>query len=202
MDKKERFDAIQEADRAGHVAYCRELCETFLRELPDHWPALVSLASQLTALHLYRESESAIDRAAKVVSANQRHWVQAELGHLLRARGRFVDAEVAFLQAHESDPDDAGYLIFAGSAAANQGEIERALEHYTKATQCRDGYVDEAHFNRGGKLLALKRYQEAAEAYREALRIDPDYELAKRRLLDIELLLAHQDLHGKSITPK
>jgi tetratricopeptide (TPR) repeat protein len=188
-DQKERFRAIQDADRAGHVALCRALCESFLRDNPAHWPALLTLASQLTALYLFEGSELVIEQAAAIIPAHRKHLVQAERGHLLRARGQFAEAEASYLQAHESDPDDATYLIYAGSAAADQGEIERSLAHYTKATSCREGCLDEAHFNRGGKLLALKRYPEAIDAYQTALRIDPDYDLAKKRLKDLELLL-------------
>ena len=41
----------------------------------------------------------------------------------------------------------------------------------------------------GGNLLSSKRYLEAAECYRRALAIDPDYEAACERLSDVELIL-------------
>ena len=189
MDSKKRFKAICKADDAGHVGLCRELCEAFLRDYPDHWPTLLTLAVQLTALNLHDAAGRVLDCAEQVVPEARRKLVWAQRGHLLEAQGHFAEAEGAFMQAHQASPEDATYLIYAGCAASKQGEIERALEHYTKATLCPEGCLDEAHFNRGGKLLTLKRYHEAVEAYQEALRIDPGYRLAKNKLRDLELLL-------------
>jgi tetratricopeptide (TPR) repeat protein len=35
----------------------------------------------------------------------------------------------------------------------------------------------------------MQRYQEAGDCYRKALELDPDYEIAKERLNDVELIL-------------
>jgi len=191
LDINERYYAIAGANQAGHIGLCRELCEAFLRDHPDHGPALLMLAMQLTELRLYAEAERMIDRAEQVVPAHRAKLIWAQRGHLFEARGSWADAEAVYLRVHQAETDDATYLIYAGLAASEQGDVERALDHYTRATRCREGCLDEAHYNRGGKLLALKRYTEAIEAYREALRIDPDYELAKKRLLDLELLINH-----------
>jgi tetratricopeptide (TPR) repeat protein len=95
-----------------------------------------------------------------------------------------------FLQEH---PDHGPALLRYSRNLISLGvyaEAQAALDLYTRATRCPEGCIDEAHFNRGGKLLALKRYEEAAGAYREALRLDPDYEIARKRLEDVERILA------------
>lgn len=93
------------------------------------------------------------------------------------------------MQAHQLDPDDATYLIYAASAAFRRGDIERAESLARQATGCTDGSIDEAWFNLGGYLLSAKRYSEAADCYRRALEIDPDYDIAHERLRDVELIL-------------
>lgn len=42
----------------------------------------------------------------------------------------------------------------------------------------------------GGYLLAERRCEEARGCYVRALEIDPEYELAKKRLADVERILA------------
>jgi tetratricopeptide (TPR) repeat protein len=192
MDPKGNFQAIREADQNDQTGYVRHLCERFLLEHPDHGPALLRYSRNLITLGAYAEAQAALDHAEKVVPPQHLHLVIARRGHLLEAQGRFDQAEEMFMEAHRLDPDDATYLIYAGGAASRRGDLELALELHTRATHCAEGCIDEAHFNRGGKLLALKRYDEAAEAYREALRLDPDYDIAKERLEDVERILADE----------
>lgn len=96
------------------------------------------------------------------------------------------------MRAHQLDPDDATYLIHAGSAVFQMGDIDRAIELARKATECSEGCVDEAYFNLGGYLLSNRQYREAADCYQKAIEIDPNYEIAKERLKDVELILADQ----------
>ena len=192
MDPKGKFQAIREADQNDQIGYVRHLCERFLEEHPDHGPALLRYSRNLIALGVYAEAQTALDHAEKVVPPQHLHLVLARRGHLLEAQGRFDEAVETFMEAHRLDPDDATYLIYAGGAAACRGDLHLALDFYDRASRCPEGCIDEAHFNRGGKLLALKRYDEAAEAYREALRLDPDYDIAKERLEDVERILADE----------
>ncbi|WP_367873308.1 tetratricopeptide repeat protein [Luteolibacter sp. Populi] len=190
VTKKERIEAIRQAHEKGQIGYTRELCERYLRKNPDSGFVWLILANNLIALSLYTEASAALDRAEALVPDQPKKLanVIAHRGHLAEAAGRFEEAGEYFLRAHELDLDDATWLIFAGDAAGRNGEIEKSLELVTRATLCPEGCIDEAHFNRGGKLLVLKRYAEAAEAYRSALAIDPTYESALRRLEDLEMI--------------
>lgn len=203
MNSKKQFQAIREADQNDQIGYVRHLCERFLQDHPDHGPALLRYSRNLIALGLYAEAEAALDHAEKVVPPQRLHLVVARRGHLLEAQGRFDEAEEKFMEAHRLDPDDATYLIYAGGAAACRGDLQLALDFYDRASRCAEGCIDEAHFNRGGKLLALKRYEEAAEAYREALRLDPDDEIAKKRLEGVERIRADgEGLDGGKTSPR
>ena len=59
------------------------------------------------------------------------------------------------------------------------------------------GCIDEAYFNLGGYLLSLKRYSEAKECYQKAIELDPDYDIAYKRLADVNRTLRHINEHGE-----
>lgn len=46
--------------------------------------------------------------------------------------------------------------------------------------------------------MSAQRCEEAAECYRKALKIDPDYAIARERLEDVELILARIAAEGES----
>lgn len=186
------LSVVATADEKDQIAYARYLCERFLAHHPDHVPTLIRYACNLISLAQYDAAVAALDRAQSRVSAKRLHLVLAQRGHLLEAKGDFLNAERLFLEAHCLDPSDATYLIYAGSVAFRQGHVDRAQKLASKATDCAKGCVDEAWFNLGGYLLSDKRYHDAADCYRKALEIDPDYQIARQRLEDVELIIARE----------
>jgi tetratricopeptide (TPR) repeat protein len=72
----------------------------------------------------------------------------------IEAQGDFIGAEGFYMQARQISPEDAGYLIFAGSVAFQSGNIERAIQLARQATRSAEGCIDEAWFNLGGYLLS------------------------------------------------
>jgi tetratricopeptide (TPR) repeat protein len=184
--------AIRAADEKDQIAYVRYLCERYLMNHPDHVPTLIVYARNLISLAQYDAAEVALNRAQLKAPKERMHLVLAQRGHLLEAKGDFVGAERLFMEAHRLDPNDATYLIYAGSAAFRRGDIDRAQKLASQATDCTDGCVDEAWFNLGGYLLSDQRYDDAADCYRKALEMDPDYQLARQRLEDVVLIVAHE----------
>lgn len=180
---------LQEADEAGQVAYTRHLCERILAEFPDHGPTLIRYASTLITFALYDKAASVLDHAERVVPRKRRHLVLAQRGHRLARMGDFAGAEKEHLKAHELDPNDAGYLIYAGTAAFRSGHISRAEELARRSVACSEGCLDEAYFNLGGYLLAQRRYIESRDCYLKALEIDPDYSIAQARLADLDRII-------------
>lgn len=150
---EELMKAMRAADRRDEIGYVRYLCELYLRDNPDHGPTLVRYAIQLVALHLYDEANIVLDHAEATTEKCFHRYVFAQRGLLLNAQGKFAAAEETFLQAHKLVPDDATYLILAGSAAHSSGDIDRASELYRQATQCSEGAIDEAYFNLGDATL-------------------------------------------------
>ena len=189
---KALLSAIRAADERDQIGYTRYLCERFLMSNPDYVPMLNVYARNLISLAQYDAAEAALAHAKSKVSARYLHLVLAQEGHLLEAKGDFLNAERLFMEAHHLDPQDATYLVYAGSVAFRRGDVVRAQKLVSQATDCKEGCVDEAWFNLGGYLLSEKRYDDAADCYRKALEIDPDYQLAKERLEDLELIMAHK----------
>jgi tetratricopeptide (TPR) repeat protein len=184
------LSALATADEKDQIGYTRYLCERFLAHHPDHVPTLIRYANNLISLAQYDAAEAALDHAQSKVSAKRLHLVLAQRGHLFEAKGDFLNAKRLFMEAHQLDPADATYLIYAASASFRAGDIDRAQKLASKAADCKEGCVDEAWFNLGGYLLSDKRYHDAADCYRKALEIDPNYEIAKERLEDVELIIA------------
>lgn len=183
------YKAMRSADESDHVGYTRHLCERYLQDHPDHVPTLIRYACNLISLAQYSAAQAALDHAQPIAPKERLHLVIAQRGHLLEAQGDFLGAEELFMQAHGLDPDDATYLIYAACVAFRRGDIGRAESLARQASGCTDGCIDEAWFNLGGYLLSAKRYSEAADCYRRALDIDPDYDIARERLGDVELIL-------------
>jgi len=193
------LDELSRADEAGHVALTRHLCEQVLADEPSHGPTLIRYAACLVDLSLYEGAAAVLDRAEQVVPLERQQLVLAQRGHLLHAMGDHAGAEMSFVFAHEHDPNDATYLIYAGSAAFSRGDISGAESFARKALECSEGCLDEAYFNLGGYLLAQKKYDEARRCYVRAIEIDPDYEIAKSRLDDLDRLLKYQG--EQAVTP-
>ena len=183
------YDAIRSADQKDQIGYTRHLYDLYLQDHPDHVPTLIRYACNLIPLAQYSAAAAALDHAQAIAPQERLHLVLAQRGHLVEAQGDFLGAEEIFMQAHKLDPDDATYLIYAGSVAFRRGDIGRAEALARQAIECSEGYIDEAWFNLGGYLLSTKRYREAAECYRRALVIDPEYKIAQARLNDVELIL-------------
>jgi tetratricopeptide (TPR) repeat protein len=193
--KRERLEEIREAEKREETGYSRFLCERFLKDFPSDPEVLARLANDLIELAQYEKAEDTIEVAERVAPQVWMHVFAARRGHLLEAKGMFEQAESMFLRARDlkKKKTDATYLIFAANAAFKRGDLDRAIALEREAILCPEGCIDEAYFNLGGLLLSLCRFDEAAECYREALRIDPLYEIARKRLEDVELILGYRD---------
>lgn len=179
-----------EADQQGFHGLSRELTMRQLETDPEDYQLLLELATHELTFCRYEEAKVAIDRAERVCPPKALRWVSVRRGDLSKGLGDFEAAIRHYLEAHELAPEEATYLIYAGSAAFKSGDTGRAIELATRATQCVKGCIDEAYFNLGGYLLALRRFVEARDCYVRALEIDPDYGIARTRLEDVSRILA------------
>jgi tetratricopeptide (TPR) repeat protein len=191
MERQDHYQRISDAHAEGLTAYVLQLCLEFLRSYPDHGPAWCVKGIVLAELARYDEAEEALKKAQKLSPNDGIQTVLSQFGHLEQARGNLSKAREWFKKAHDADPDDATYLIFIGSTFFREGNLQEAEQTHLMATQCSDGYIDEAYFNLGGVYLAREQFEKAKECYQKALEIDPEYEMAQKRLTDVEQVLKY-----------
>jgi tetratricopeptide (TPR) repeat protein len=97
------------------------------------------------------------------------------LGKARYAAGKPADAEPALLAALEANPNDAGSWYRLGLVRHDLGQYAEAAAAYQRALASdSDAIRREAAFNRGVALQASGQRDPAVEAYREAVRLDPD----------------------------
>jgi tetratricopeptide (TPR) repeat protein len=101
------------------------------------------------------------------------------LGNLLRARGRNVEAEGALRAATRADPTFAEAWYNLGDLLDDQGRTEAAIECLRQAVRAAPDYVDAA-FNLALLLQRNNQYAEATDYWRRYLANDCQTEWAMR----------------------
>jgi superkiller protein 3 len=179
---------IRSAYRIGQAATTVLLAERWLRTHPDDLGIIHDYASMLYQMTRYDEAVrvyvDAIERFPE-----ERWGLFNRLGHLYRYRGDFALAEQWYRKAVEEDPEEVASHVFLGAVQARQGKLVQAEETHRRGTGCSEGPVDEAHHNLGLVLRGQGRFAEAAECFRKALELCPDYPDASEALQDVESAL-------------
>ncbi len=111
------------------------------------------------------------------------------MGNLFRAKGEFKKASFWYRRGLRADPKYGDAYIYLGVVAFDSGLLNQAEKFSRKAIDCSAESIDEAYFNLGSVFVAKRRYQEAIKCYRKAIKIDPKYTIAKKRLKDALLVL-------------
>jgi tetratricopeptide (TPR) repeat protein len=100
--------------------------------------------------------------------------------------GNFPAAEKSYKEAEQYLPSKktAPDLAFnMGDARYKQGDFDGAIDYYRKALESQDRNVQKkALLNIGNAYLQKNDKKAAADAYMAALKIDPNYEKAKKNL--------------------
>jgi hypothetical protein len=135
-----------------------------------------------------------------------------EAGNRAYAEGRFDDALAAYDRAGRRGGVDANGLAFdrgtaelkKSEATADPGEkrqlAERALEDLKQAGKSRDPHIrGAAHYNRGNAMMGQDRLDDAIEAYKQALREDPELDDAR---LNLELALRRRQKQPQKKDPQ
>jgi tetratricopeptide (TPR) repeat protein len=106
------------------------------------------------------------------------------------AAGDYQRALVDYRDLQLSMPNAPELSINAGNALHMLGDFPRALPDYAKATDLGDvGIRAIAQYDRGNTLYRLERLEDARDAYRESLRLEPTDRDAKFNLELINRLL-------------
>ena len=105
------------------------------------------------------------------------------LGYALLRMGRRDEARSRFEQAVRLQPDYAPARISLGTLLLDAGRVEEALQQYRVAVEHSQGNTAaEAHNGMGVALASTGALDPAIGHFREAIRLRPDYEEARRNL--------------------
>lgn len=181
MSLEEMKTALEEQQPATLVA----LAERHLERDPGCASTLFKYADVLFDLGRHEE---AFDLRIRMLDWFPRiRWVFcSELGGMERRRGAFKDAENWYCSVISERPDTADSYVLRGALLARRGELAEAEETHRLGTLCSSGCVDESYHNLGLVLRGQNRLEEAAECFRTAIEMDPDYECAIEALTDVE----------------
>jgi Ca-activated chloride channel family protein len=118
----------------------------------------------------------------------------ARSAYELYGEGKYKEAAAAFKAALEAAPSDPALRQGYASALFKSGSYEEARRIFnalaSETTNGRDYF--ENTYNEGNALLALKRYQEAIDAFTKALDVKPDDERALHNRKVAKALLEEQ----------
>lgn len=112
----------------------------------------------------------------------------------LFAAGRYQDALDGYRDLQQAHPNAPELSINAGNALHMIGDHQRALPDYAHAIDVADPALRAvAQFDRGNTLYRLGRLEDARDAYREALRLEPTDRDAKFNLELVQRQLDARD---------
>jgi tetratricopeptide (TPR) repeat protein len=198
MDEEEirqaRFHRVRAAHNAGLSALTILRARRYLDSCPGEDPldyfVWFWLGESLAESGRYGEAEEALTRALQLCPAGRERLPLCEMGHLEGRRGEYERAAGWFRKAIEAAPRHAAGYIYLGAVLSLRGRLREAEEvHRTAIETCYEGCLDEAFLNLGLVLRFQERFEEAAECFREAIRLDPGYRHARRALRDVERCL-------------
>lgn len=152
----------------------------------DYW-VRIDLAEVLRRLRQFQDAAT-VAAEAHLLRSDQPHALKV-LGNLAMEQGDCFNAEAYFRRACAIDPTDGWGPYGLARALMRQGQFEAMLE---AALVSRDLLPRHAatHWLVGSALAELHRYEDAEPYLRQALTLEPDMQVARRRLA--EVLLARQ----------
>jgi predicted O-linked N-acetylglucosamine transferase (SPINDLY family) len=156
----------------GRFTDAQALCESALREKPDHLEALTLLWD---IAHERGAPGAAIDALNRAIAADggvaAMHYM---LGCVFQAQGKAPDAIASFRQALALDPAQAKTHNNLGCTLEATAELREAAECYRAAIRL-DPRMAQAHYNLGNACRQLGDARSASLHIREALAIEPGH---------------------------
>lgn len=110
-------------------------------------------------------------------------------GNRLYEQGRYADAEKAYLEARAAGPAAPEIFYNLGNSLIRQNRLKEGLQALRRAAEGGGELGQKALYNMGNALYSAGHYRESAEAYIEALKLNPADRDAKHNL---ELALLKQ----------
>jgi len=173
-----------EANEEERYPCAVELLEPYLRKRPKDAHAWVNYGMALDRIGRFGEAESAFLQSIKVCAPHLRFVPQTSLGLLYNRWGAFDKAEQVFSLACRSKygQKTGSIWILRGQNYLMLGKFKHAESCLRAATTMKHGDPDEAYLNLGAAFVAQRKYKEAENALKKALKINPKYKEAKQAL--------------------
>ena len=187
--RKQRFRQLQAAVNQDFNASTIELARKYLRDFPKAGVVWLDYGNALVSFAQYDQARVAILRAIKYMEPEYRYMPYGSMGNLYERKGNYRRAAEWFGKAAELASNDASYLIYLGAVFAQAGKLSEALKCHRRAINCKDGAIDEAHYNLGCILRAQGKYKQALRSFEKAIELDPKYTLAKQAAKDVTRVL-------------
>ncbi|HWE94483.1 MAG TPA: tetratricopeptide repeat protein [Tepidisphaeraceae bacterium] len=182
-DLQKRMSEI--IDSKDSYALRFELSKRFANDYPDFDAGWRVYGNSLIDLARYDDAERALERAIELAKDDYRVHCFTAMGDLFRHKGITATSEHWYRKAIDVAPDDTQGYVMLGALLARRGRVVEAEAVHRRGTQCKRGCLDEAWHNLGLVLRALGRYEEAIECFEAALRIDPQYKVARVAKRDV-----------------
>jgi Ca-activated chloride channel family protein len=157
-----------------------------------HWPPVCLFSAALAASAPCAWADSAASR-------NQ-------AGNRLFEQGKYQDAEKAYLEAQSEAPDRPELTYNLGNSLVKQKKLDQGLKSLRQSIdKANTGLRANGWYNMGNTLFEMGKFQEAADAYVQSLKINPgdrdakhNLELALQRLKQQEMKKESKNSDGKS----
>jgi Flp pilus assembly protein TadD len=159
----------------GHLARAAEQYRLAIGAQPDHVEAHNRLGIVLDQLGKFQEADQAFARAIRL-APRQAH-LRNNLAFSYIMQTRWADAEAELTRALELAPEFARARVNLATVQAQQGRFEEAFENFKRVLREEDAY-----YNLGLMYQSKRRSAEAAQAFRQALQVNPKLVAAQKRL--------------------
>jgi tetratricopeptide (TPR) repeat protein len=166
---------LQLGDAFGNAGKCGAalaVYEEAVHRAPKSEPALVRLATCLTALRQYSRAESTLRQALQLAPNDAAAWVQLGLAELAQARTK--DALAAFDHAKQADPEMVEPYNLLGAILFENGDAARAEPILRAGIAVQPNFAP-IQDNVGNLLSETGRFEEAKFHFEAALRYQEDY---------------------------
>jgi Ca-activated chloride channel family protein len=162
------------------VKFRRLGCIVDIRHVPAVLFAVVSILANLS-----------ISRAESLASKNKE-------GNLLYAQGKYEEAEKAYLDAEVNSPGKPEVLYNLGNSLIKQKKYNEGVQALHQSISKGDkGTKSNSWYNTGDALFSMGNYKDSAEAFIQALKLDPADKDAKHNL-ELSLLKLKQQEQKQS----
>lgn len=137
---------------------------------------VIEKARQLVRAGNLSAAERTVRQAIEAVPAQAE--LHGELGQMYYQAGRFREAVEQLGRAAQLDPKNPTWSLRLAGAIIGDRRYSVALE-FLEAVKSDFQHLAEYHYNAGLAHFGIRRYQQAMEAFTQALRIDPDLNHAR-----------------------